>query len=376
MLELIIEGSLADLHCPATTKPARLENLLRDLALSNIERHGGTEHEAMEPRLIAGALMSVDPETLGADQQLEYFTACQRLISWTQARQIRALAGFADQRPPISGETPRQRHPETSKWAAAEVGAALGIGRLSAEMKLGQAQDLVTFLPGMLASHEDGALDQRQLRAVVDGLLTTPTEIWPAVESVVLPLAPSMTPRALEKYVRETAEKLDPEPLAVRHERARATRDVWFFANPDGMAEIGARLPAATARRYFETIHAWALHAKNEGEPSTGSTPSGKPSRAINEYRADVFMDLVDRALDPDILDPDTLDPDTQDPDTQDPDTQDPDAPAREGGNDGTETTGNTETTGSTGGRPEAPVAGPGRPPATPPRRSPSPSPS
>ena len=47
------------------------------------------------------------------------------------------------------------------------------------------------------------------------------------------------------------------------------------------MAELNALLPAVQARRYFETIDSWALHARNEGQASTATTPGGKPSRAI-----------------------------------------------------------------------------------------------
>ncbi|WP_267544541.1 DUF222 domain-containing protein [Arthrobacter sp. H14-L1] len=311
--ELLIEGSLVDLPCEPDVPcepgldcrsdrrsgvgSVPLEARVRALALETIETHGGTEHVDMDPRLVTCALLTVDPASLDAGQQVEYFTVCQRLTSWTQARQVRALAAFADQRPPLPAETPKRRHPETSRWAAAEVGAALGISRLAGERKLVQAQDLVDSLPGVLAAQETGELDQRHVSAVLDGLDTTPREVWPAVETFILPRTGSLTSKALEKYVRQSAEKLNPEPLAVRYERARTSRDVWFFPQPDGMAEIGARLPAADARRLYETIDAWARHAQKENDSSTGATPGGKPSRAVTEYRADIFLDLFDLAL-------------------------------------------------------------------------------
>jgi hypothetical protein len=63
------------------------------------------------------------------------------------------------------------------------------------------------------------------------------------------------------------------------------------------MAELTALLPAVQARRFYETIQAWALHARAQGTASTATTPGGKPSRAMNEYRADALTDLLETAL-------------------------------------------------------------------------------
>ncbi|WP_434613670.1 DUF222 domain-containing protein [Arthrobacter sp. A5] len=264
--------------------------------------------DPLDPLRAAAALLFTDPTGGDAGQNLDYAAAAGKMMSWAQAIQARAVAAFAAERPPLPAETPRNpRIPgrrewlaDKSKWAAAEIGAALHTSHYSAQRLLNNSEDLTIFLPVTLALQEQGILDRARVQAVLYGLGTTPATLWGPVEAAITALAPSLTPRALERYARETAEKLDPEPLAARHERARTHRDVWFLAQPDGMAEIGALLPAVDARRFYETIDAWAHHAQHEGEPSTGTTPGGKPSRAIAEYRADVLMDLFDLALDPD----------------------------------------------------------------------------
>ncbi|WP_434614084.1 DUF222 domain-containing protein [Arthrobacter sp. A5] len=284
--------------------------------------------DRLDPLRTAEALLLTDPAGGDADQKLDYAAAAGKMVSWAQAIQTRAVAAFAAERPPLPAETPRRfTVPARSEWisersryAAAEIGAALHIGRYSAQRLLDNSDYLTSMLPATLAQHEQGLLDRARVHAVLSGLGTTPAELWGPVEDAITALAPSLTPKALERHARETAEKLDPEPLAARHERARTHRDVWFFAQPDGMAEIGALLPAVDARRFYETIDAWAHHAQHEGEPSTGTTPGGKPSRAINEYRADVMVDLFNNALDPDPSDDTDT---TEDTDPDDTDTSD-----------------------------------------------------
>ncbi|MDJ0355977.1 HNH endonuclease signature motif containing protein [Paenarthrobacter sp. PH39-S1] len=307
----LLDANRQDNHQP--DGDLQVESVCRALLAGLVREE---DPDRLDPLRTAEALLLTDPAGGDADQKLDYAAAAGKMVSWAQAIQTRAVAAFAAERPPLPAETPRRcTVPARSEWisersryAAAEIGAALHIGRYSAQRLLDNSDYLTSMLPATLAQHEQGLLDRARVHAVLSGLGTTPAELWGPVEDAITALAPSLTPKALERHARETAEKLDPEPLAARHERARTHRDVWFFAQPDGMAEIGALLPAVDARRFYETIDAWAHHAQHEGEPSTGTTPGGKPSRAINEYRADVMIDLFNNALAPDHTDPDDTD--------------------------------------------------------------------
>ncbi|MCZ2405102.1 DUF222 domain-containing protein, partial [Paenarthrobacter sp. Z7-10] len=241
--------------------------------------------------------LALEREAAVENLLLDYLSACRKMVSWAQARQFRALAAFAARRPPVAGETPKPSRPERSGWAAGEIGPVLHVSHGTAEMLLCHGEDLTVSLPRVLDLYEAGTLDWPRVRAVLHGLSNAPRSIWTAVETAILPHAGRLSAQRLEQRVRREVEQRHPEPLALRHDRARHTRDVWFHPLPDGMAELGACLPAVQAREYYETIHAWALHARSEGQPARNTTPTGRPARAANEYRADAYMDLLDTAL-------------------------------------------------------------------------------
>ncbi len=269
--------------------------------LAGLGREDAPEPLDLFPAL--AALSGIDPETLNDSQALDYMAASGKMASWMLARQYKGGARFATFRPPVPSEADAavwRTHPDISKWAPAEVGAALHDTRYRGEQLIYEGQDLVEHLPNVLAALEAGTLDNTRVQAILRGLNGLPREHWAAAEADILARAASLTAQGLYRRARRTAEKLNPEPLTVRHQHARKERNVTFHPRPDGMAELTALLPAVQARRYYETIDAWAEHARNEGQASTATTPGGKPSRAINEYRADALIDLFEAALNPD----------------------------------------------------------------------------
>ncbi|MFI5086471.1 MAG: hypothetical protein ACHP7K_11145, partial [Actinomycetales bacterium] len=97
-------GTAAELPTPTGGTPAGDGSTAGDGPASGTgpsmpPRPGAPVPLAAAVRAIAG----VDPEArdamaLTADELLDYAAACQRLISWTQARQIRALSAFSGYR--------------------------------------------------------------------------------------------------------------------------------------------------------------------------------------------------------------------------------------------------------------------------------------
>ncbi|WP_181034290.1 DUF222 domain-containing protein [Arthrobacter sp. GMC3] len=121
--------------------------------------------------------------------------------------------------------------------------------------------------------------------------------MFAVLEPLFLPGASRMNPAGLTRKIRRLAERHNPEPLTERHERARTQRRVWFTPLPDGMAQLGAILPATPALALFQSLEAWALRAQHDGEPSTAPTPTGRPSRSLENYLADCFLDLTHQAF-------------------------------------------------------------------------------
>lgn len=249
------------------------------------------------PQLGAAALAAVDPTGLDDDELLNYIQAAERQSSWSMARQAAGINEFATRRPLVVSEDPSQSHPDRSRYAAAELMAMFAIGAGAAEHLIADAELLIQHLPETFAEYDQGLLDTRRIRAIIRGCENTPPQILPEFEGKFLNGALSINPNALTRKVRSLAERHNPEPLEKRHERARTRRDVWLNPLPDGMAELGARLPATEATLLFNSLDDWARAAKLAGEDSHGTTATGRPSRSLNEYRADVLLDLLHETL-------------------------------------------------------------------------------
>ncbi|MHA7176240.1 HNH endonuclease signature motif containing protein [Arthrobacter sp. Sr24] len=249
------------------------------------------------PQRGAAALAELDPNDLDDEELLNYIQASERQASWAMARQAAAIDVFATRRPPVLGEEPPAKHPDRSRYAAAELMALFAIGSGAAEHLISDAELLVQHLPDTFALFDDGCLDVRRVRAVIRGCENTPPQILHQLEPKFLDFAMSCNPNALTRKVRGIAERHNPEPIEQRHRRARTSRDVWITPLPDGMAYLGARLPATDAALLFNSLEDWAKAAKSNGEDSHGITPTGRPSRSLGEYRADVLIDLMHQML-------------------------------------------------------------------------------
>ncbi len=256
----------------------------------------------------ADALAGLDPNNLGENDLLDYVHAANRLAAFARAMEYAALAVFAARRPPLASEapaTPEQAFRDVtyrSRYAAAEIMAVHCVGVGAARCRLDDAETLAHNLPGTSALYRAGLLDSIRIKAILAGLENVPAKVQSVIEPLFLPGASRSNPRALTRKIRNLAQKHNPEPLAVRHERAKADRRVWFTPLPDGMAQISAVLDAVPAKALYDSLDSWARQAQRDGAepgggPSTGTTPTGRPSRSLNNYLADSFLDLLHQAF-------------------------------------------------------------------------------
>ncbi|RAN71202.1 hypothetical protein B5P43_34115, partial [Bacillus sp. SRB_336] len=301
---------------------------------------------AWSPVAGADALAHLDPHRLGENDLLDYIHAANRLCAFARAMENDALAVFATRRPPLPSEQPattarkpqagtpqagelqdtgelagerRAGEPEPaglgrggelteawhrSRYAAAEIMAVHCVGIGTAHQLLDDAETLANNLPASTALYRDGLLDPVRIKAILAGLENVPANVQTLIEPLFLPGAARTNPRALTRKIRSLAQKHHPEPFTERHQRARTQRRVWFTALPDGMAQLSAVLDAAPAKSLYDTLDAWGRHAQHEGTlpggtPSTATTPTGRPSRSLDNYRADTLLDLLHHALHP-----------------------------------------------------------------------------
>ncbi|NVM95002.1 DUF222 domain-containing protein [Arthrobacter sp. AETb3-4] len=286
--------------------------------LPEAPRPGNPAGLAWSPVAVADALAHLDPHRLGENDLLDFIHAANRLAAFARAMEDAALAVFSTRRPPLASETPDGANPEggsqasprqeldaaahRSRYAGAEIMALHAVGIGTARQLLENAETLARNLPATTSLYRQGLLDTARIRAILAGVDNVPAAVQSLIEPLFLPGAARANPRALTRRIRRLAQLHNPEPLAERHERARAERRVWFTALPDGMAQLTAVLDAAPAKSLYDSLDAWARHAQREGSraggaPSTAATPTGRPSRSLNNYLADTFLDLIHQAF-------------------------------------------------------------------------------
>ncbi|ALE05858.1 hypothetical protein AL755_10880 [Arthrobacter sp. ERGS1:01] len=242
------------------------------------------------------ALAGLDPAGLCDNDLLDYLHAANRLAAFARAVEGVALTEFAERHPPLASEGATDSE-YLSKWAAAEIMAVYAMGEGASLHRMTEAGILVNDLPESCALYRDGLLDTMRIEAILRGVIGFPAELSHTLEPMFLPGASRMNPAALTRRIRKLAQAHHPDSHSARHERARRERRVWFTPLDDGMAQLGAILPAVQAKALFETLGLWARNARREGLPSQGNTPTGRPSRSLNNYMADALLDLLQLAL-------------------------------------------------------------------------------
>ncbi|MDP5226557.1 MULTISPECIES: HNH endonuclease signature motif containing protein [Arthrobacter] len=165
---------------------------------------------------------------------------------------------------------------------AAEIATATRTSDRSIQHQMGAAVELVERFPATLQAFTEGRISAAHVRVIRDAgtVIENPTA------------------RARE------AEKAEPEPLAVRHDRACQERRVWLNPLPDGMAELGAVLPATLAHGVFGRLTSLAkgceqspdtrsASATGASEPSIASGDGPQETRTRDQLRADLLADLL-----------------------------------------------------------------------------------
>ncbi|MGY1604479.1 DUF222 domain-containing protein [Geodermatophilus sp. SYSU D00815] len=172
--------------------------------------------------------------------------------------------------------------PGVSEFAPSHLGAVLNVSPGTAAHRMRRAFTWRDSLPLTLAALSRGELDERRGQVLADTLAHTPAELARRVEAVVLPEAAGLTFAGLKARILAVLLELD--PASADENRARAQRDADVFVEPagDGMATLGADLPADEAAEALDLIGSLAAAAKADGD-----------DRPIGQIRAEVYSLLV-----------------------------------------------------------------------------------
>src|SRR5690349_2748065 len=248
-------------------------------------------------------LRAVDVGSLDDHDLLEFVADCERTTSHLASLQLAAVAEFARRpaRIDVVGEdraaiTAGYARPgvRVREFADSELAARLCVSEATAGARVALACALVG-LPRTRAALAAGELDVARARVVADVVSDLDPDTAREVEAAVADRAPSLPPRRLRERLSRAARAADPLVTRLRARRARSERHVWFSPLPDGMAEVGARLPAEIAASVREALAA-AVRAQRAGRAS-GDT------RTADQLRADAFAAPFVRALETGVLD-------------------------------------------------------------------------
>lgn len=177
---------------------------------------------------------------------------------------------------------------------AAEIGAALRWNDRTVQRRMNDALDLVERFTATLEALAAGRITARHAAVIRDaGLVIPDADERAAFERVVLERAACETVARTKAFAHALAERLHPESISLRFERAEQSRAVTVTEVDDGMAELRALLPATLAYAIHDrlTQQARAVRAVARAEDAGALTVADV--RTLDQVRADILCDTL-----------------------------------------------------------------------------------
>ncbi|NJC23755.1 hypothetical protein BJ994_002831 [Arthrobacter pigmenti] len=239
--------------------------------------------ETAGPKALVAMLTDENPWLQGLPDALDLIRAADRLTSWAAAQSAALLAQVFHQ---MHGHevfrTGLDRPGTGFTLAAQEIAPLLRVPGRTAQQMLSEALTLCEDLSATWEALESGTLSPAQAQVIVQESGSIPTEAMPGYEEEVLDTAAGLTRPKLAQRCRRLREELHPESIIERRKRAVKDRDVAIQPERDGMAWLGAYLPAEQAHGIFNRVNTAARALQSPDEP-----------RTLNQLRADVFTDVL-----------------------------------------------------------------------------------
>lgn len=170
--------------------------------------------------------------------------------------------------------------------AAADVGARVQLTDNQVRNRAHTATVLAQRCPQVRAGFLAGEISEQNAAITAELAASLPgddPEVWTRFDDAVAESAATSVPGKFRLRARAARERAHRESLTARHARAAADRRVDVRPELDGMAFIGALVPAERARSIDSDLDQRARHLGSlEGE-----------TRTVAQIRADVFTDLL-----------------------------------------------------------------------------------
>src|SRR3954470_1734119 len=234
---------------------------------------------------------------MSPEEKAEELQWIQRNRAREAAREAELILALAADRPDLLDPppgTPGGRRgswqpdgelPGVSESFPAELSMVLTCGRGTAVWKARRAWRWTQLLPSTFAALRRGELDERRAQELFDALQHADPELVPLVDAAIARENPSLlTLAALHRRALALLLELDPQSAEENREQAQKDADVFVQPRPDGVATLGADLPADEAAEAYGLIAQLATLAKLDGD-----------ARPIRQIRTELFSLLLRR---------------------------------------------------------------------------------
>ncbi|KAF2411688.1 hypothetical protein B1729_19010 [Microbacterium sp. B35-04] len=170
--------------------------------------------------------------------------------------------------------------------AALDIAVRLGMSEFAVRTRALHADTLRERCPGVWNAFRAGLVSAQNATTVAQQAASFPddaTEAWGRFDEAVETAAQTLPPGKFRVRARVARERLHPESLEVRHQRAAEDRNAWFQADHDGMATLTVFGPADKVLSVHDRADAHARHLRSQ----PGET------RTLAQLRADVLLEMM-----------------------------------------------------------------------------------
>jgi hypothetical protein len=251
------------------------------------------------------SLVSIDPTTLDPSDRVDYLAALERQSGWLQALMQVAIVAVAGSEP-----TPdRGRFSSVDDPQREEIASTLNLAPVTAQARIDVARVLTRHLPATCAALSNGEISSAQATVIAKESATLlrrgihPDQLR-YLESTAIAYSEFHTPAQVTHKVRSIVAKMEPAEFEVEVAQAALGRRVTLTAQPHGMAQILALLPAAEAQTVWLAIDKVAranrdqsqIGAEKDAELPTFIAAQNEPP-SLDQLRADALAAIAERFL-------------------------------------------------------------------------------
>lgn len=245
-------------------------------------------------------LVRIDPMTLNAPDRIDYLAALEKQGAWLQSLLQIAIVAVAGEEPTLdrgsySGVDDPQRE---------EISSTLNLAPIAAQSRIDVARVLTQHLPTTCSALASGEISSAQATVIAkESAALLHRGIDPDqlryLEGEALAYSEFHTPTQVTNKLRSLIAKLDPVEFEVVVAEAKLGRRVTLSAQPHGMAQIVALLPAVEAQTIWLAID--KLARSNRDKVKKGALPEFILEQleppTLDQLRADAFAQIAEDFL-------------------------------------------------------------------------------